>query len=480
MKKLNKLFAFALMGAFAAGATACDPEPKEEPKDGPINLSVENGLEFEAEGGSRVVEIGGKNWTATASDESWIDVESEEGRITVVVTENEGDEPRTGSVTVENEEDTKTIAITQSAKVTDGSLAVNCEDELLFAHKGETRIVVVESALPWTIEAEATSFSEEDEEGWFTVTNDESTITIALGGNDQPRIEPIERTGTITVSNGVTSKVIEVKQALGAQTVYLTSSSSVAMLVGGQETIEVVVAPANTTDKRVTWKSSDQTVATVENGVVKALKVGTSNVTATTVDGGFTTTCTVTVVGDWTPGTVRFRSSETWTVGTQEWSDVVMASGAEKTSFMGNFPDGRENGEFGHLFSKHAVHEFGEQLCPESWRVPTNDDFVTLDKALGGLGTIFQSSMDLMNNYFSQWGAEWAGYAYNNYVVAQATWDEAGQRWLGGGVGYWSDDAAGSGLYIVNIDPPSSPLPSISPNSGWSAVNYGFPVRCVR
>ena len=46
------------------------------------------------------------------------------------------------------------------------------------------------------------------------------------------------------------------------------------------------VLPENTEDKRVTWSSSDPTVASVDNnGLITALKVGVAFITATTVDG---------------------------------------------------------------------------------------------------------------------------------------------------------------------------------------------------
>ena len=53
------------------------------------------------------------------------------------------------------------------------------------------------------------------------------------------------------------------------------------------ETISLTatVLPENTTDKTVTWLTSDKTIATVENGVVKAIKAGTATITVTTING---------------------------------------------------------------------------------------------------------------------------------------------------------------------------------------------------
>lgn len=60
-------------------------------------------------------------------------------------------------------------------------------------------------------------------------------------------------------------------------------------------TLVATVDPNKSTDKTVTWDSSDKTVATIENGVVTAIKHGTTTITVKTVDGGFTDVCVVTV-----------------------------------------------------------------------------------------------------------------------------------------------------------------------------------------
>ena len=55
-------------------------------------------------------------------------------------------------------------------------------------------------------------------------------------------------------------------------------------------------SPSTTTNKIITWTSSDETVATVSNaGVVTPIKVGSTIITVTSQDGNKTATCTVTV-----------------------------------------------------------------------------------------------------------------------------------------------------------------------------------------
>ena len=64
---------------------------------------------------------------------------------------------------------------------------------------------------------------------------------------------------------------------------------------GQSDTLTATVEPANATNRDVTWSSSNTAVATVNNGVVTAVGDGTAVITVTTVDGGKTATCTVTV-----------------------------------------------------------------------------------------------------------------------------------------------------------------------------------------
>ena len=72
--------------------------------------------------------------------------------------------------------------------------------------------------------------------------------------------------------------------------------SSITLDVGGNQTLTATVTPEDATNKKVRWSSDNEAVATVsEDGVVTAVAGGTAVITATTHDGLFTATCTVTV-----------------------------------------------------------------------------------------------------------------------------------------------------------------------------------------
>jgi uncharacterized protein YjdB len=59
--------------------------------------------------------------------------------------------------------------------------------------------------------------------------------------------------------------------------------------------ITATVIPSNATEKGVTWKTSDPSIATVSNGTVYAVSPGVAAITATTVDGSYSASCAVKV-----------------------------------------------------------------------------------------------------------------------------------------------------------------------------------------
>ncbi|MFH0977035.1 MAG: Ig-like domain-containing protein [Spirochaetota bacterium] len=85
----------------------------------------------------------------------------------------------------------------------------------------------------------------------------------------------------------------------GSSGVPVTSVSlkaSAIILVNETEQLTATITPANATNQNLTWKSSDDTKATVSaNGLVNGIKKGIAVITVTSEDGSFQAACNVTV-----------------------------------------------------------------------------------------------------------------------------------------------------------------------------------------
>ena len=97
-----------------------------------------------------------------------------------------------------------------------------------------------------------------------------------------------------TQDRGIQAKcVVIVKQSV---TGVVLNSVSEKISIGNSKALVATVKPEDSSQKDLIWKSSNTDVATVStNGVVTAKKAGTTTITVTTVDGGFTAFCNVTV-----------------------------------------------------------------------------------------------------------------------------------------------------------------------------------------
>lgn len=84
---------------------------------------------------------------------------------------------------------------------------------------------------------------------------------------------------------------------IAALAVWFDSPTTLALPLGETQTLKAIVVPTDATNQNVKWKSSDTSVATVSaTGEIEPKTVGEATITVTTVDGGHTATCVVTVV----------------------------------------------------------------------------------------------------------------------------------------------------------------------------------------
>ena len=91
--------------------------------------------------------------------------------------------------------------------------------------------------------------------------------------------------GTATITAMVNGKkatcaVTVKKKEIPVQSISL-NNTSLKLEKGQTDTLKVTYSPSNTTDnKDITWTSSDETIATVKNGIVTAVSDGTATITA--------------------------------------------------------------------------------------------------------------------------------------------------------------------------------------------------------
>lgn len=129
----------------------------------------------------------------------------------------------------------------------------------------------------WT--AENTSIATVDETG---------NVTGVSVGTTRITVTALANKSTATCTVNVVDKVVPV-------TSITLDSKEETLYVGATLLLKATVLPSNATDSRITWKSSDTTVATVsDNGLVTTLAEGKTVITATA--GIKTATCNLTIV----------------------------------------------------------------------------------------------------------------------------------------------------------------------------------------
>ena len=131
------------------------------------------------------------------------------------------------------------------------------------------------------------------------VTYTISDITVAtVDANGKITGKKLGKT-TLTIKDKTDSFDIIINvintQVVNAESISLNKQTAI-MEEGTEEALIVAFTPANTTNKTVTFKSSNNSVVSVNNlGIIKTLKPGTAIITATSQDGNKISTMTVTV-----------------------------------------------------------------------------------------------------------------------------------------------------------------------------------------
>ena len=172
-----------------------------------------------------------------------------------------------------------------------------------------------------------------------TITPDNATNQNVTWSSDDETVATVENGLVTAVSAGTATLTVTATDGGYKDTCQVTvtaapvpvsgvslNKDSLALGVGDSETLTATVKPEDATNKAVTWTSSNSTVATVDqNGVVTAVAPGAATITATTVDGGFTAICTVTVRPDIPPANPNYRITVEATQGGTVTADPTAA-----------------------------------------------------------------------------------------------------------------------------------------------------------
>lgn len=234
---------------------------------------------------SQEVEVG-KTVTFTATCQETVTWSSNKPEVATVDTNGVVTGKAAGDATITA---TSTSGATASASITVKAASVTTSITL---DKTETSIATGESV---TIKATTTPSEN------VTVTWKSSDPTIATVENGKiTGVAAGSATITATLTNGTETKEATCKVTVtkAARKVTL-DASKLSMAVGGTKTLKATVEGyTDLSGGKVTWKSSDTSLATVdEKGLITALKTGTVTITATNTENGekVEATCTVTI-----------------------------------------------------------------------------------------------------------------------------------------------------------------------------------------
>ena len=149
------------------------------------------------------------------------------------------------------------------------------------------------------------------------------------------------------------------------------------LIAGKTYTFTATVLPDNATDKTVVWTSSDDNLASVENGIVTAKSNGTATITATA--GTKINTCEVKVEGVLING-IGWATCNVSTIG--NFADVPGSGGA---FFQWNrkraWSDGSNSAAWDSSYPDGDTWDKANDPCPDGWRVPTIGELKKLDEA---------------------------------------------------------------------------------------------------
>ena len=191
------------------GLTACDKDkPVVKPVEGKISLKSETSIVLSDDAGSKQATFSATlAWTA-ASSESWLNVEPGSGEagdatITISAGKNENYDPRTATVTLTCDKDTKTIQVTQKQK---GALLLT-ESTIPVGAEGGTVVIVAKANANVSASIDAAA------KEWISDITTKALTDYSFQFEVKANESEEARSGNIVFSNEYGSETVTIEQA---------------------------------------------------------------------------------------------------------------------------------------------------------------------------------------------------------------------------------------------------------------------------
>ncbi len=220
-----------------------------------------------------------------ATDRSLIWKSSDESVATVSTNgEVKALKPGTATITVSSANGkSATCTVTVERKIVEVTgIILNTKDIKLTEGESATLIATIQPA-------DATDKS-------LTWTSSNTAVAMVSANGEVKAIKAGSAVITVKAANGVSATCnVTVESGVIAVASVTLDKTELNLTEGESAQLTATVNPSDATDKSLTWKSSDESVAIVStNGEVKALKPGTATISVSSANGK-SATCTVTV-----------------------------------------------------------------------------------------------------------------------------------------------------------------------------------------
>lgn len=202
----------------------------------------------------------------TSSDDTLASV-SESGLVTAI---SEGPVTITASITVEEQvftDECKVTVLGDAASIVE-SITIDGEDKLSLEIGGTQQL----------------TYSVSPEDAVTTVTWSSSNEAVATVTNDTVNAVGVGNAIiTVTAVNGGKSDRVTVTVTPIEVTRITLSETAVEVFIGASVELTATIEPEDATDKRISWSSSDNSIASVDDGRVTTRGIGTATITARSV-----------------------------------------------------------------------------------------------------------------------------------------------------------------------------------------------------